>query len=138
MLGIILCENNNFLLSFNNGDCYLSYLYNFLNKICSKIIIITNPENIKFVKYVINDDISIINDKKLIKNEDYNLAIVINVNSIIDNINFDIKDEYKGSIISINNLDSIWIFKKEIEDIFINNDFSNHEHLFLRENIMRF
>jgi hypothetical protein len=128
MLGVLLCDNNKFLLSYDNNHCYLSYWYMILKKRCSKIIIYTTEDNNQFIKYVINDDILIINDKKLIRNEDYDFAITINLNNFIEYFDFNIINN--GAIIYLNNIQSIIIFKKEIEDFFINNEFIFHHHLF--------
>jgi len=124
MLGIIICEDKNILLS------QLDFWYKKLKDICIKIFIISNNIN----NILNNNNLIIVKDRNFITNEEYDFSIVVNANIIIDNFNLDDNINY-NTIIYWNNIPGIWIFKKEIEQIFINDDYENNKNLFLKKNI---
>jgi hypothetical protein len=139
MLGIIKCNNYSFLLPLKNNKSLLEHWFIILNNICSKIIIIIDDCYKKNVYDFLGENISIINNINLIKNEEYDLCIYVNCNIIIDIIHFNIidniKDNYYGGILSWNNIDGLYILKKNIEHILINNEFEENKHLFIKCNI---
>jgi hypothetical protein len=139
MLGIIKCHNYSFLLPLKNNKSLLEYWVMILNNTCSKIIIIIDDCYKKNVYDILGENISIINNINLIKNEEYDLCLYVNSNIIIDNINFNIidniKDNYHGAILSWNNIDGLYILKKDIEHILINNEIEENKHLFIKYNI---
>jgi len=139
MLGIInCCNNNNFLLSFKNNSL-LSYWYELLNGFCSNIIVIVSEEYEKII-YNLIGNVTIINEKNKIKDYHYDKCIVINANNIIDYIDIDIinklENNSENAILCWNDISGIWIFKKELEDMFINNHYD--EDLFLKINMKGF
>lgn len=140
MIGIIVCDNNSFLLPLRNNENLLSYWYMILNDICSKIIIIINEDYNKIVYDNLGDKpFTIYNDLGFIKNEDYDLALLTNVENIIDNINFNIIPKIKfGGLLYWNKIYGMCIFKKEIEDIILTNNIQSNLQLFIKENISGF
>jgi hypothetical protein len=87
MLGIIKCHNYSFLLPLKNNKSLLEYWVMILNNTCSKIIIIIDDCYKKNVYDILGENISIINNINLIKNEEYDLCLYVNSNIIIDNQN---------------------------------------------------
>ena len=73
------------------------------------------------------ENVNIFNNINIIKTINYNLAIIVNTDYIINNIDFNvidkIKDNYFGAILNWNKIPYILIYKKEIENIILNNDF---------------
>jgi len=138
MLGIILCNNNKFLTPLINGNCLLIHWYNILSNKCSNVIIITSNYNHLVIKTIMGENVNIFNNINIIKTINYNLAIIVNTDYIINNIDFNvidkIKDNYFGAILNWNKIPYILIYKKEIENIILNNDFINNKHLFIEEN----
>jgi hypothetical protein len=137
MLGIINCINNdNFLLSLKDDSKLLSFWYNTLNPICSKIIIIVSEEYDKII-YNLIGNVIIINSKNKIKNYDYDRCIIVDGNNIVDYIDTNIitklYDDCEDVIFYWNTIPNAWMFKKELEYMFINNNYD--EELFLKENM---
>jgi hypothetical protein len=137
MLGIINCINNdNFLLSLKDDSKLLSFWYNTLNPICSKIIIIVSEEYDNII-YNLIGNVIIINSKNKIKNYDYDRCIIVDGNNIVDYIDTNIitklYDDCEDVIFYWNTIPNAWMFKKELEDMFINNNYD--EELFLKENM---
>lgn len=139
MLGVILCYNLCFMLPLINNQLLISYWYNILNNICSKIIIIINDDYKNIIYNILGKNINIISTIDLIKNEKYDLCVYVKCENIINHINFNIIDKIKdtnlGGVIEWNNKKGLWIFKKEIEILFITDNYINNTSLFITENI---
>ena len=136
MLGIIVCDDDNsFILKTKNNKTFLEHWYDILNTYCSKIIIIITEKYKNIINNILGENITIISNIDIIKNEDYNLCIYVKVNIIMDNINFDIIDKINndiyGCILEYNDIIGIVLFKKNIEHLLINNVdlLINNEHL---------
>ena len=119
MLGIINCiDNDNFLLSLKDNSKLLSFWYNTLNPICSKIIIIAKEEYEKII-YNLIGNVIIINSKNKIKDYDYDRCIIVDGNNIVDyidtNIIIKLYDDCEDVIFYWNTIPNAWMFKKELE-----------------------
>jgi hypothetical protein len=142
MLGLIVCDDNNsFILKTKNNKVFLQHWYDILNNYCSKIIIVINEKYKNIVYDILGENINIISNINMIKNEDYNVCIYVKVNIIIDDITIDIIHKINnyyninGYILEYNDIIGIVLFKKNIEELLINNEYLliNNQHLFVKD-----
>lgn len=135
MIGVIECDNISFLYKLKNDEILLRYLYKKLKQICDKIIILIKEEYNRYI-FLNEVDVFIMNNKNLIKNEYYDLMLVVKGNNIIDRIDIDIiKNINDNGIIYWNNIAGAWLFKKEDENIYINNEINKYENKFVKKKI---
>lgn len=134
MIGIIECDNISFLYKLKNNKILLRYWYEKLKQICNKIIILIKEEYNGYI--CLNEpDVFIINNKNLIKNEYYDLMLIVKGTNIIDRIDFYIIKDINNSIIYWNNIAGAWLIKKEDENIYINNEINKYENKFIKKKI---
>lgn len=134
MIGIIECDNISFLYKLKNNKILLRYWYDKLKQICNKIIILIKEEYNGYI--CLNEpDVFIINNKNLIKNEYYDLMLIVKGTNIIDRIDFYIIKDINNSIIYWNNIAGAWLIKKEDENIYINNEINKYENKFIKKKI---
>ena len=134
MIGIIECDNISFLYKLKNNKILLRYWYDKLKQICNKIIILIKEEYNGYI--CLNEpDVFIINNKNLIKNEYYDLMLIVKGTNIIDRIDFYIIKDINNSIIYWNNIAGAWLIKKEDENIYINNEINKYEDKFIKKKI---
>jgi hypothetical protein len=130
MLGVIVCDYNSFILKTINNKTYLSYWYDTLYINCSKIIIIINEKYKNMIIDILGDNINVSSNINIIKNEDYNLCIYINHNNTILDINntsIQINTSLNDDVLNYN---GVLIFKKNIENTFIEN-----QNLLIEDNL---
>ena len=134
MIGIIECDNISFLYKLKNNKILLRYWYDKLKQICNKIIILIKEEYNGYI--CLNEpDVFIINNKNLIKNEYYDLMLIVKGTNIIDRIDFYIIKDINNSIIYWNDIAGAWLIKKEDENIYINNEINKYENKFIKKKI---
>jgi hypothetical protein len=135
MIGIIECDNISFLYQLKNNKILLRYWYEKLKQICVKIFILIKDEY-KGCIFLNETDVFVINDKNVIKNEYYDLMLVVKGTNIIDRIDIDIiKNINNNGIVYWNKIAGAWIFKKENENIYINNEIDKYEKFFVKKEI---